>query len=83
MVLFSLSLLFICRMAMESLSKELEELSFQHTQKCLENSKLRAEVQFERKSVWKQRESPEMKPEQVRASKCGIYVFCSPVGGEI
>ncbi|XP_019723805.1 trichohyalin [Hippocampus comes] len=50
--------------AMESLSKELEELSFQHTQKCLENSKLRAELQFERKSIWKQRESPERKPEQ-------------------
>ncbi|XP_051905084.1 cingulin-like isoform X3 [Hippocampus zosterae] len=50
--------------AMESLRKELEELSFQHPPKCLENSKPRAELQFERKSISKQREHPERKPEQ-------------------
>ncbi|XP_061557267.1 myosin-8-like isoform X1 [Phycodurus eques] len=50
--------------AMVLLNKELEMLSLQHTQKCLENSQLRGELQFERNFFRKQRESPEIKPKQ-------------------
>ncbi|XP_077358821.1 uncharacterized protein LOC144004946 isoform X2 [Festucalex cinctus] len=50
--------------ALELLNKELEELSFEHTQKCLENSQLRGELQYQRKSFRKQRESADNKLEQ-------------------
>ncbi|XP_057716520.1 myosin-9 [Corythoichthys intestinalis] len=50
--------------AIELLNKDLEVLSLQHTQKCLENSQLKGELQFERKSFRKRRESQESKPEQ-------------------
>ncbi|XP_077414989.1 uncharacterized protein LOC144044447 isoform X2 [Vanacampus margaritifer] len=55
--------------AIELLNELLEELSFQHTQKCLENSQLRGELQFERKSFRKQRENADIKLEQAREAE--------------
>ncbi|KAM8825559.1 uncharacterized protein ACB058_021424 isoform 3-T3 [Synchiropus picturatus] len=49
----------------ELLHKELELLSLQHTQKCLENSQLCQELQDERKSLMQyQRENKELKKKQ-------------------
>lgn len=48
------------------MQKELEMLSVQHTEKCLENSQLREELQDERKSVMQcQKENQELKKKQV------------------
>ncbi|XP_019213636.1 plectin isoform X1 [Oreochromis niloticus] len=48
------------------LQKELEMLSVQHTEKCLENSQLREELQDERKSMMQcQKENQELKQKQV------------------
>uniref|UniRef100_UPI0037E7E95F trichohyalin n=1 Tax=Semicossyphus pulcher TaxID=241346 RepID=UPI0037E7E95F len=50
---------------LQSLHKELEVLSVQHTQKCLENSQLNAELQEERHSSMQyQRENQELKNQQ-------------------
>ncbi|KAM3597943.1 uncharacterized protein V6R79_011538 [Siganus canaliculatus] len=50
---------------MKSLHKELELLSVQHTQKCLENSQLNQELQDERQSsVQYQKENEELKKKQ-------------------
>lgn len=46
--------------------KELEVLSVQHTQKCLENSQLNQELQDERQAfVQCQKENQELKKKQV------------------
>lgn len=46
--------------------KELEVLSVQHTQKCLENSQLNQELQDERQAfVQYQKENQELKKKQV------------------
>lgn len=51
---------------MQLLQKELEALSVQHTQKCLENSHLNKELQEERKSLMQyQKENQELKKKQV------------------
>lgn len=48
------------------MQKELEMLSVQHTEKCLENSQLREELQDERKSMMQcQKENQELKKKQV------------------
>ncbi|XP_065820561.1 trichohyalin isoform X2 [Labrus bergylta] len=50
---------------LEVLQKELEALSVQHTQKCLENSQLTQELQDERKSsIQYQKENQELKKKQ-------------------
>ncbi|XP_027140986.1 golgin subfamily A member 4 [Larimichthys crocea] len=50
---------------MQLLQKELEALSVQHTQKCLENSHLNNELQEERKSLMQyQKENQELKKKQ-------------------
>ncbi|KAM6965857.1 uncharacterized protein LKV04_018352 [Tautogolabrus adspersus] len=50
---------------LEELQKELEVLSAQHTQKCLENSQLTQELQEERKSsIQYQKENQELKKKQ-------------------
>lgn len=47
--------------------KELEVLSAQHTQRCLENSQLSQELQVERKSLMQyQKENQELKNKQVK-----------------
>ncbi|XP_006809202.2 myosin-11-like [Neolamprologus brichardi] len=54
------------RKEIQLLQKELEMLSVQHTEKCLENSQLREELQDERKSMMQcQKENQELKKKQV------------------
>lgn len=43
--------LLLCRKEIRSVQKELEALSVQHTQKCLENSRLSQKLHAERQSV--------------------------------
>lgn len=55
------------RKEVQLLHKDLEMLSVQHTEKCLENSQLREELQNERKSMMQcQKENQELKKKQVR-----------------
>ncbi|KAJ0058497.1 hypothetical protein NL108_016098, partial [Boleophthalmus pectinirostris] len=51
---------------LQTLNKDLEVLSVQHTQKCLENSQLSQELQQERKTLMQyQKENQELKQKQV------------------
>ncbi|KAK2833634.1 hypothetical protein Q5P01_017523 [Channa striata] len=59
------------------LHKELESLSLQHTQKCLENSKLSQDLQGERKVLMQyQQENQELKKKQIQADEMS-QLHCS------
>ncbi|XP_049926296.1 myosin phosphatase Rho-interacting protein-like [Epinephelus moara] len=58
-------LLYHCRKELQLMHKELEVLSVQHTQKCLENSQLSQELHDERQSLMQyQKENQELKKKQ-------------------
>lgn len=55
-----------CRKEIQLMHKELEVLSVQHTQRCLENSQLSQELQDERQALMQyQKENQELKKKQV------------------